>query len=71
MRYFNQIVYVCAILLSFFFCEESIEFFESGETSGRGELQDRKREGDWIFYSCDGITIESEGHYKDGMKHDD
>ena len=41
MKNSNYIVYVVVLyLFSFTFCEESIEYYETGEISGRGNLID-------------------------------
>ena len=66
----NSNYIVCVVVLSLFsftFCEESIEYYETGEISGRGNLKEGKKDGKWNEYYQNG-QIRVESNYKDGKE---
>ena len=68
MKNSNYIVYVVVLcLFSFTFCEESVEYYETGEISERGNLIDGKKDGKWTEYYQKG-QIRVESNYKDGKE---
>ena len=46
----NLYIILVFSLFSVTFCEESIEYYETGEISGRGNLIDGKKDGKWTEY---------------------
>ena len=56
------------LLVSFSFSQEYIEYRETGEIKLKGNLKDRKWDGEFTFYNMDGSTW-CEGYYKEGRKH--
>ena len=56
------------LLISFSFSQEYIKYLETGEIKLKGNLKDRKWDGEFTFYNMDG-SIWCEGYYKKGRKH--
>ena len=54
-------------LFSVTFCEESIEYYETEEISGRGNLKEGKKDGKWNEYYQNG-QMRVESNYKDGKE---